>query len=147
MTIAPGAASGPSIDAPLECPGRAWQGGFYIRVHGHGDRPLAYDRRPGACDTPDADRAACPTISVHAFAAAVLVAMQRRVGEANASGLGLGVCGKVSAPLDQWNMSSRVHDWRYVDDALRAIDEELRRWNVAGDYGLSISGIPCVVLD
>lgn len=147
MTIVPGATSGPAIDAPQACPGRAWEGGFYIRVHGHGERKLAYDRRPNACDTPEADRTECPTISVHAFSNAVLVAMKRRVGDANADGLGLGVCGKVSAPLDQWNLSSRVHDWRFVDEALRAIDEELRRWNAAGDYGLSISGIPCMVLE
>lgn len=146
MTIVPGAATGPAIDAPEECPGPAWQGGFYVRVHGHGERRLAYDRRPGPCDTPDADRAACPTISVHAFSASVFAAMKRRVGDANADGLGLGVCGDVKATLDRWNVSSRVHDWRFVDEALRAIDDELRRWNVAGDYGLSISGIPCVQL-
>ena len=37
-----------------------------------------------ALNTPDADRAACPTLSVHAFSAAVLDALRRRVGEANA---------------------------------------------------------------
>jgi hypothetical protein len=44
----------------------------------------------------------------------------------------------------RWHVSSRVHDWRFVDEALRAIDAELRRWNIGDDYGLSVSGIPCV---
>lgn len=147
MTIAPHAASGPDVDPPEECsvPGR--DAGFYVRVHGHGRRKLAYDRRPGACDVVDADPERCPTISIHAFSKAVFDAMRARIGEANTDGLGLGVCGRMGGSLEMWNMSSRVHDWAYVDESLRAIDEELRRWDVDGDYGLSITAIPCVMVE
>jgi hypothetical protein len=145
MTIVPGAADGPSIDAPEHCAGIGWEGGDYIRVHGHGVRRMDYQRKPGPCDVPDADVQACPTISIHAFSASTMKALQAKLGENNAGGDGLGVCGDARAPLSHWKVSSRVHDWRFVDEALRVIDAELRRWNLGDDYGLSVSGLLCIV--
>jgi hypothetical protein len=148
MTIVPGAHDGPSVDAPKHCDGSGWSGGDYIAVHGHGARRFDFDRRPplGPCDVADADPVVCPTVSIHAFSRSTLTAMQTRLGEANVDGLGLGVCADARWPLAQWNVSSRVHDWRFVDEALKTIDAELRRWNLGDDYGLSVSGISCTVV-
>lgn len=148
LTIAPGASEGVTIDPPQSCPGEGWNGGWYIRLHGHGRRHFDWKRRPGEdpCDRPDADAAACPTVSIHSFSASAYQAIIKRVGASNVDGLGLGICASASAPLSQWNISSRVHDWAHVDEALRAIDEELRRWDLGDDYGLSVSGISCATL-
>ncbi|HEY2407248.1 MAG TPA: hypothetical protein VGI10_14660 [Polyangiaceae bacterium] len=145
MTIAPGASEGPSVTAPQLCGDTGWSAGAYIKVHGHGARHFNYTHTRGACDAPEADPGACPTVSILAFAGAVIVALRARLGASHADGLGLGVCGNFNGPLSQWNISSRVHDWRFVDEALRVIDEELRRWNLGDDYGLSISGFDCAV--
>jgi hypothetical protein len=80
-----------------------------------------------------------------AFGRSVLSAMQAKLGQNNADTLGLGACAQSSAPLEQWNVSSRVHDFRHADEALRIIDAELRRWDIGDDWGLSIAGIDCDV--
>ncbi|UQA55973.1 hypothetical protein [Polyangium aurulentum] len=130
-------ADGVSFDPPKTCQGLYPDAPeYYIRVHGHGTRRLDYSQRePNECDVPDADPVACPKVHFSAFAKAMLPRL---------TGLGLGACADASAPLDQWNISPRINDFRHADEALRIIDAELRRWNIGDDWGLSIIGIPCV---
>ncbi len=135
-----------SVDAPLACPGRGWDGGWYVAVRGHGKRKVVYDRRPGDCDAPEKDPATCPTISVHALAQATFGVLRRELGEENVNGLGLGLCGDVRAPLERWNYSTRIHDWSFAQRAVQLISAELRRWDADGTFGLSVSGISCVEL-
>lgn len=130
-------ADGVSFDPPKTCRGSYPDAPeYYIRVHGHGTRRLDYSRRDtNECDAPDADPIACPKVHFSSFGKAMLA----RLG-----GPGLGACADASAPLDQWNISPRIHDFRHADEALRIIDAELRRWNIGDDWGLSSSGIKCV---
>ncbi|MDI3288707.1 hypothetical protein [Polyangium sp. 15x6] len=117
---------------------------YYIRVHGHGKRRIEYSSRGGnECDAPDADPVACPNVHFMAIGGSVLGAMRKKLGELNAHTLGLGACADSNAPLEQWNMSSRIGDFRHADEALRIIDAELRRWDIGDDWGLSITGIVC----
>ncbi|UQA55974.1 hypothetical protein [Polyangium aurulentum] len=137
-----------SFDPPKTCRGSYPDAPeYYIRVHGHGTRRLDYGRRDAnECDAPDADPVACPKVHFMSFGVSVLGAMRAKLGEMNADTLGLGACADSSAPLDQWNMSARIHDFRHADEAIRIIDAELRRWNIGDDWGLSISGIMCADL-
>ncbi|MDC3988932.1 hypothetical protein [Polyangium jinanense] len=148
ITLVP-SAEGVSFEPPKTCRGQypdAPQ--YYIRVHGHGTRQIDYSRRDlNECDAPDADPVACPKVHFHAFSLSVHGAMQKALGEMSVEGLGLGACADPSdAPSPQWNWSSRIHDFRHADEALRIIDAELRRWNIGDDWGLSIGGFDCVVL-
>ncbi|MDC0744950.1 hypothetical protein [Polyangium mundeleinium] len=147
ITLVP-SAEGVSFEPPKTCRGQypdAPQ--YYIRVHGHGTRRIDYSKRdPNECDTPDADPVACPKVHYMAIGLSVLGAMTKALGERNANGLGLGACADGSGPLDQWNLSSSIQDFRHADEALRIIDAELRRWNIGDDWGLSVSGIECAVL-
>ncbi|MDI1446999.1 hypothetical protein [Polyangium sp. 6x1] len=140
-------AEGVSFEPPKSCRGSYPDAPeYYIRVHGHGKRQIDYSKRdPNACDAPDADPVACPKVHFMAIGSSVLGAMKKALGE-NADTLGLGACADHNVPLDQWNMSSRVHDFRYADEALRIIDAELRRYDIGDDWGLSISGIECAEL-
>ncbi|MDC3960415.1 hypothetical protein [Polyangium jinanense] len=42
---------------------------------------------------------------------------------------------------------SGVHDFRHVDEALRIMDAELRRWNIGDDWGLTVGGIDCAFFE
>jgi hypothetical protein len=127
---------------------RACEGSYYVRVHGSGTRHFDYARSVASeCDVPDADPVACPTVSVHVFGPRVLEALHARLGESNADAFGLGACANVNAPLSAWNLSNYVHDFRHVDAAIAVTREELVRWNLAEDFGVSISPIECTVLD
>ncbi|TKC93002.1 hypothetical protein [Polyangium fumosum] len=147
ITLVP-SAEGVSFEPPQTCRGPypdAPQ--YYIRVHGHGTRRIDYSHRdPNACDTHDADPVACPKVHFMAIGMSVLGAMKKALGEMNADTLGLGACADASGPLDQWNMSSSIHDFRYANEALRIIDAELRVWNIGDDWGLTIRGIECAEL-
>ena len=147
ITLVP-SPEGVSFEPPKTCRGSYPDAPeYYIRVHGHGTRRIDYTHRdPNACDAPDADPVACPKVHFMAIGVWVLGAMKKTLGEMNADTLGLGACADSNAPLEQWNMSNRIHDFRHADEALRVIDAELRRWNIGDDWGLSISGIDCEVL-
>lgn len=118
-----------------------------MRVHGAGTRHFDYTRSEASeCDVPDADPVACPTVSVHVFGPHVLEALQARLGAMHADAFGLGACATVNAPLSAWNLSNRVHDFRHVDAAIEVTRAELVRWNLAEDFGVTVSPIACDVL-
>ncbi|MDI3286648.1 hypothetical protein [Polyangium sp. 15x6] len=138
-------AEGVSFEPPKTCRGSYPDAPeYYIRVHGHGKRRIDYSKRdPNECDAPGADPVACPKVHYMAIGMSALGAMRKTLGKMNAHTLGLGACADSNAPLDQWNMSSRISDFRHADEALRIIDAELRRWDIGDDWGLSITGIEC----
>ena len=136
----------PSEALPFEAM-RACEGSHYVRVHGSGARHFDYARSVASeCDVPDADPLACPTVSVHVFGPRVLAALQTRLGEFNADAFGLGACANANAPLSAWNLSNHVHDFRHVDAAIEVTREELVRWNLGEDFGVSVSAVSCDVL-
>ena len=144
LTLVSGEAGAPTFAAPLECPSGA-QPGFYIRVtRAEGARTITFARRGvGPCDTPDADPAACPDVSVDAIGYAVLEEIQKELGVTNADGFGLGACADSARPLTEWNIGNQIHDWQYADRAIELIDATLARWNLRGDWGLSVTRIEC----
>lgn len=137
----------PSFDEPLVC-STGSQPGVYIRVsRAEGARTITFDRRhAGPCDVPDADPSACPDVSVDAFGMAVLDELRKELGDSNADGFGLGACADHNRPLTEWNVGSQIHDWQYADRAIEVTHATMARWNVRGEWGLSITAIECVVL-
>lgn len=144
LTLASGEGGAPVFSAPIECTTGS-QPGFFIRVtRTEGARTVTFDRRGvGPCDTPDADPSACPGVSVDALGYAVLEELRKELGEANADGFGLGACADPAAPLPQWNLGSQIHDWQHADRAIEVTEATLARWNVRGEWGLSITRIDC----
>lgn len=138
----------PAADPPLRCEGAGgYDRGWYIRVAGTGPRMLGFGRGAAgdpACNTPDADPVACPIVQVDPFGMDVLDRVRAAVGEGNADGMGLGLCGTTGS-LDDWNLSIRVHDWRHADAAVAIVAERLAAWGLGGEFGVSVSGISCAV--
>lgn len=146
LRLVPGDASGILFDAPRFCPGENGEQGASIRVLHHGRRRLDYGRsEANDCDRPHADATQCPSVSVHVFGHAVLDALRKELGELNADTMGLGLCAKASDPFEKWELSCRIHDWRYADQALQIIHAELKRWDIEGEWHLGITGITCAV--
>ncbi|MDI3290836.1 hypothetical protein [Polyangium sp. 15x6] len=140
-------ADGVSFDPPKTCRGQYPDSPqYYIRVHGHGKRRIEYtQRKPNECDKPDAK--ACPNVHFMSFGMSTLGALRAELGKDNASSVGAGACGETSGPIERWNVSNQVHDFRHVDEALRIMDAELRRWNIGDDWGLTLAGIECAFLE
>lgn len=146
FTLTPGEDAGPTFETPRVCPGANGENGVFIRVTRLGRRRLAYDRTESKeCDRPDADALQCPTVSVHVFGHAVLAALRARLGENNADSMGLGLCAKATDPFEKWDLSCEIHDWRYANEAVRVIWEELGRWDLEGSWGLGVTGMMCGV--
>lgn len=146
LTLVSGETSGITFDAPRFCPGNNGQEGAFIRVVHHGKRKLNYHpASEGPCDRPDADALVCPLVSVHVFGMAVLESLQKHLGEGKADSFGLGLCASAQDPLEKWNLGSHIHDWDDANVALRLMDAELGRWDIDGEWGLSITGITCAV--
>jgi hypothetical protein len=154
LTIEPGAYSGPRIDPPeyCHCDGDGFSSGAYIRVHGSGTRRLvmaAEGLERGACQEPPPSNApedVCPVVTADAIFNAVFARLTSEGVPAN--GIGLGVCGRPEGfDLDAWKDSVGVNDWKFADAAVRAVDEELKRWGAGGSLGVSVRGIDCIELD
>jgi hypothetical protein len=146
LTLVSGETSGITFDAPRFCPGNNGQEGAFIRVVHHGKRKLNYHpEQEGPCDRPDADAIACPTVSVHVFGMAVLESLWKHLGQTRADSYGIGLCARSQDPLEKWNLGSHIHDWNDANVAIRLMDAELTRWDIEGEWGLSITGITCAV--
>lgn len=148
FTLVSGEASGIYFDAPKFCPDNSNEQGAYIRVTHTGERRLDYKRSEATeCDKADADPVQCSSVSIHIFGMAVLTALRQDLGELNADSFGLGVCASSGDPFEQWNLSCRIHDWGFANRAVYIVYSELARWNIGGEFGLSITSIPCAVVE
>jgi len=147
MTTPVHAPGGPAIDPPEICGGTAgWSSGAYIRVHGHGNRVLAMgtDAAVTACKEPppsDAAPTVCPVVFFDAFGKAVVARLHQ--AHVEATDLGLGICGTTEGSVDDWHLSVSVDDWKHADAAIEVVDQELRRWGIAGSFGVSVRGSSC----
>ncbi len=145
LTLVSGADGGPVFAAPITCE-TATNPGVYVAVsRAEGARTITFERRGvGECDVPDADPAQCPDVTIEALGHAVLDELRKELGPARADGFGLGACAEVSSPLSAWNLGSQIHDWADANRAIEITGATLARWNVRGEWGLSITAIPCV---
>ena len=76
---------------------------------------------------------------------AVLESLQKHLGEGHADAFGAGLCANTQGPIEQWNLGSHIHDWDDANVAIKLMDAELGRWDIDGEWGLSITGITCAV--
>jgi hypothetical protein len=137
MTTPIAAPAGPKIDAPEVCEDHGGPGA-YIRVHGHGTRPI---------EMGTVAKTRCTTGSGCVFADDFGRAVIARLGQQRIDtiGLGLGVCGDSGGDYDAWNVSISVLDWRHADAAIAAVDAELAAHDVSNSFGVSVRGIACSV--
>jgi hypothetical protein len=124
------AKTGPDIDEPVWC---KTENGAFIRVHGHGTHQITHPCSEPGC------------IAFADFAGAV----QRRLGAGHiqVSDVGVGVCGDSSGAYDAWHASVNIADWKDADAAIAVVDEELRAHDAGGDFGVSVRGGYCDMLD
>lgn len=152
LTLVSGVDGAPTFDAPIACLERSptnSEPGYYVRVvRAEGARTISFARsEPTECDVMDADPAACPDISVHVLGMVILDELRKELGELNADSFGLGACADHRQPITEWHLGNHIHDWRLANRAIEVTDATLARWNVRGEWGVSVTEIPCGVAE
>jgi hypothetical protein len=96
-----------------------------------GDVPIS----TGECDD---------AVLVDRFGDAVADALRGRV---ELGGIGVGVCGRVTDPVDYdaFRPSLSVFAWEDADAAVEAVHRQLQAWDIGGHFGVSVRGHVCTV--
>jgi thiol-disulfide isomerase/thioredoxin len=134
-------ATSDEIAAPQTCT-RSDADEAFIRVTAHGSRPFSI-MPPGkatGCTTPDAQ---CDSVDLTAFLISVGAKLEAR-GIGPVSTMGMGRCWENGAT--EWNdrhLSITIYDWKYANDAVTVLDEELHAWNVNGSYEVDVEHMSC----
>jgi hypothetical protein len=130
------APTGPTIDAPKLCEDHGGPGA-YIRVHGHGTRPIEMG--------PDA-RTRCTSGAGCVFADDFGRAVIARLGQQHIEtiGLGLGVCGDSGGDYDAWNVSIASSTGSTPMRRSRRSTRDLPP-RCDNSFGVSVRGISCSV--
>jgi hypothetical protein len=136
LTTAVHSTTGPDIDEPITC---SREPGAYIRIHGHGTRPIGF-APPNGCH-----EAGC----VIADELGTALSTRLRTRGIEVFGVGAGVCADTSGDYEAWNMSARIGAWKSADEAVAIVDDELRARDLRGDFGISVQGDswPCLGLE
>jgi len=135
--------TGAKIDTPETC-----EGGTYIRVYGAGTRQLlmGQEGKPRGCSEPapaGASEDQCREVFADAFGRAVIARLAN--AGVQATGLGLGACGKIQGGFDEWRYSVSINDWGAADATVSAVQAELDRWGLGHHFGVTVREIPCAI--
>ena len=130
-----------SVAEPDECTPDS----HYIELRGSGTRQLvlAQELPEGAkkCRKPPTEPDMCPQIQVDHFLTAVWQKLSNR--GMMTVGAGLGPCGDPEGGYDDWKFSIGISDWERADDAARLIADEMEKWDIGNQVGLSVRNAYC----
>lgn len=91
---------------------------------------------------PAAPPSTCPVINFSPLLHAAAEKLRAQNVELNATGLG--PCGRLQGPYEDWNMSIGVRDWKHAQTAVEVVAGLLRQYDLRGDIGVAVRGIGCV---